>query len=182
MASVSGESTSTKLGGNAMDMELDDDPRPTHGRKVEEKTLDGYGFVIGDLISVSIHVPEPRAAQSRSGAPGMPPQERGSGGFGWQRDRESGNGPREREAPPSEREGHWARGEALPPQNSFRGENAFRGGRGGFGRVEPAGGRAGGIGIRGAGRRSPERERDGLGGRRSRSPEGRERRESWSRR
>lgn len=164
----------------AMDMELDDVDVPKRGgRKIEEKTLDEYGFITGDLLSVSLYIPEPKIpAGAPRGPPGVPvPVGVGAGvrSFGW-----GERQPVERDPHPSERGGAWHRGEPLPPQN-FRGGAA--GGRGG----DPAGGgswRGGGpgMGIRGAGRKSPERNGD----RRSRSPDDRDRRsdrrESWSRR
>ena len=164
----------------AMDMELDDtDPLPKRGggRKIEEKSLDEYGFITGDLLSVSLYIPEPKLP---AGAPrlatvpgGVVPSPTGPGvsSFGWG-DRQT----REREGDRApDRRGVWQRGEPLPPQD-------FRGGAAGR-PSEPAGGgswRGGGpgMGIRGVGKRSPERN----GTRRSRSPEGRNRRESWAKR
>jgi histone deacetylase complex subunit SAP18 len=122
-------------------------------RKLNEKTLDEYGFITGDYISVSLHVPEPKILQRPAGV----------GGGGAVRDRE-------REEPKRNMDGDWARGEVLPPAPR----------RGGYG---PGGGvpRQMGMGIRGGARRSPsvgrDRERNGeeTGRRRSRSPERRRR-------
>lgn len=171
----------------SMDLELDDIETPKRGgsgRKIEEKTLDEYGFITGDLLSVSLYIPEPKipaglprlsvSAGVGAGAMGVGGVGLGTKSFGW------GEKPREVEIHPSERSGAWQRGEAVPPQN-------FRGGAAGAGKGgEPGGGgswRGGlGMGMRGAGGRSPEKN----GRRRSRSPEGRDRREgrreSWSRR
>ncbi|WRT64736.1 uncharacterized protein IL334_001670 [Kwoniella shivajii] len=199
-----------------------------NGKKVEEKSLDEYGFVTGDLLSVSLYVPEPKipagGRRELSGPGSGPGASLGGNGigtasgngngngiqirsFGWgDKDKSSRNNPREEGSGPTARDGpgsgsgsgrggHWGRGGPLPPQE-FRGSS-----RGGFGAGEPAnggswrggaGGAAGpgaGLGIRGqgrSGRRSPDvtrdRDDDRGNGRRSRSPESRERRESWSRR
>ena len=69
-----------------MDMELDSTVDHTRkGRKVDEKTLDEYGFITGDLLSVSIHVPEPKLHPGPNRPPiginGSATGERG--GFGW---------------------------------------------------------------------------------------------------
>lgn len=204
-------STEGKLPENAMDMELDDAPEPksTSGRKIEEKSLDDYGFITGDLLSVSSYVPEPKVPAGRPIAPGagngngnVPGPGPGVQSFGWGDKAPRGG------AGVQEERGQWGRGEALPPQ-SFRGRGVSGGGP-----EEPAGGgnwRGGGpghagMGIRGAGRRSPElrgggrrspelrgggrrspdreRERNGHGGAdrrsRSRSPNRDGRRESWA--
>ncbi|CAD6571774.1 MAG: hypothetical protein TREMPRED_000367 [Tremellales sp. Tagirdzhanova-0007] len=164
----------------AMDMELDDtDPLPRRGggRKIDEKSLEDYGFITGDLLSVSLYIPEPKipagAPRIATAPAGAVPGSIGPGvsSLGWgdrqTRERESERAP--------DRRGAWQRGEPLPPQD-FRGGVAGRA-------SEPAGGgswRGGGpgMGIRGVGKRSPERN----GVRRSRSPEGRIRRESWAKR
>jgi histone deacetylase complex subunit SAP18 len=196
MASISSGNVSVNgngSGGNrvsAMDMELDDGPVPAKGKPIDEKTLEDYGFITGDLLSVSLFVPEPKPSNRGGGGPhannGASTGAGGGGGGpaapGFGR-REGPQGPgRESNVERADAEGHWARGEALPPQNA----NAFRGPRGSFGRDEPRdrAGFGGGIGIRGAGRRSPgpDRERNGFGRKRSRSPEARDRRESWGRR
>lgn len=159
-----------------MDMELDDAPDSNGngngnnnghggGRKVPEKSLDEYGFITGDYLSVSLYVPEPKIAPGPPSNGPLPLLHRER-----ERERDFGSG-----VAPSN--GEWARGEALPP----------RAGRGGFGAAGVGGGRGGrdggyrgapgppgamGMGIRGgAGRRSPSvgRDRD-RGGRRSRSP------------
>ena len=153
-----------------MEMELDDIETPRkRGSKIDEKTLDSYGFITGDLLSVSLYVPEPKISASapRIAALGQMGQ---ANSFGWS-DRDRDRAPRE--AHPSDRVGSWSRGEPLPAQN-FRGGAPARGG-------EPAGGgawRGGGTGIRGAGRRPSETN----GARRSRSPEMKDRRESSGRR
>ncbi|WVR04663.1 hypothetical protein IAU60_001674 [Kwoniella sp. DSM 27419] len=157
-----------------------------HGRsrsarkKVEEKSLDEYGFVTGDLLSVSLYVPEPKipagqpagvGAMAGAGAGGSGPGQGLGAGAGGKRDRDGagvggrqsfGWGERDRPAPPHAdgREepgvkGHWARGVPLPPQDFGAGA---RGGRGG----EPAGGgrwrggapAPGGFGIRGGAARA----------------------------
>jgi histone deacetylase complex subunit SAP18 len=192
MTSISSGNVSVNGNGkvSAMDMELDDGPVPTKGRPIEEKTLEDYGFITGDLLSVSLFVPEPKPS-NRGGPHSNNGASIGAGGGGpapgfGRREGPPGPG-RESNVERADAEGHWARGEALPPQNA----NAFRGPRGSFGRDtgdEPRdrdrAGFGGGIGIRGAGRRSPgpDRERNGFGRKRSRSPEARDRRESWSRR
>lgn len=161
-----------------MDMELDDAPAGSNGnarsggggRVVSEKSLDDYGFITGDYLSVSLYVPEPKTAPVINNAPLAP----------LSRDREPRSAPGAGGS-----NGEWARGEALPPR-------AGRGGYGGTSHSAPrdrdirgAAGRDGGyrgaagpppvmgMGIRGgAGRRSPSvgRDRNG-GGRRSRSPD-----------
>lgn len=167
MNTLNAGSSSTAKGkkvGMDMDMELDDAPSASNGngnghgggRKVIEKTLDEYGFITGDYLSVSLYVPEPKLAPPTGNAPLAP----------LTRDREPRSAPNN---------GEWARGEALPPRAK----------RGGFGGRDDRGGRDGGyrgapgppavlgMGIRGgAGRRSPSvgRDRNG-GGRRSRSPD-----------
>lgn len=159
--------SSAKAGKVDMDMELDDaEPHSGNGsggRKISERTLDEYGFITGDYLSVSLYVPEPKI-------PAGPPPIAGAAG----RDRE-----RDVRGAPSN--GEWARGEALPPRGGGRG-----GGPGAFpprDRRERDGGYRGppgppgvqGMGIRGgARRRSPSVERNGNGnghGRRSRSPD-----------
>jgi histone deacetylase complex subunit SAP18 len=112
-------------------------------RKVDEKTLDDYGFITGDYISVSLHIPEPKIQHSHSHPAGQ---------------RAPVLGAREEKR---NIDGDWARGDALPP--------APRGGRGGYGGPGGGGGRIMGMGIRGGARRSPSVTRDS--GRRSRSPE-----------
>jgi len=138
---------------DSMDVdERDRDRDRERGRKVNEKTLDDYGFITGDYISVSLHVPEPKVSSRPIGGP-------------------VGLRDREREEPKRNIDGDWARGEALPPVPRGGG-----GGRGGYG---PGGGipRQMGMGIRGGARRSPSvgRDRNGGGDRRSRSPERRRR-------
>jgi len=152
----------------SMDMELDDTPDApaAKGKKVSEKTLKGYGYEIGDIISVSVHVPEPKVPRSGPGAAVAAGE--GKLSFGWG---ERGDRREDRSG-----DGGWGSKGALPPQE---------GRRGGFGardRDEPAGGgswRGGhaGRGSRGRSRSPPPRERNA----RERSPV-RDRRESWSRR
>ncbi len=159
-----------------MDMELDDTDLPKRGgRKIEEKSLDEYGFITGDLLSVSLYIPEPKipAGAPRMGQVAAAPGVTGPGAksFGW-----GERQPREREIHPSER-GAWHKGESLPPQ-SFRGGAAGRGGDREFAGGGSWRGGGSGMGIRGAKGRSPERHGD----RRSGSPDGRERRVSWTRR
>ena len=164
-----------------MDTELDDPPDlGRRGRKIDEKTLDEYGFVTGDLLSVSLYIPEPRLPAGPNRAPpaianGGGPER---GGFGWDRTNGPGLG---REPHPADKDATWARGEALPPTGRpSRGAPSREavGSRGSVGN---------GFGIRGAGRRRsgspPDRDpRDNGPRRRSRSPEGRDRRDSYSRR
>ncbi|WWD21536.1 hypothetical protein CI109_106022 [Kwoniella shandongensis] len=188
-----------------LDVGLDD----THGngnesgktRKIDEKTLEEYDFITGDLLSVSLYVPEPKIPAGAGGPPGAgasggPTNGRNvSGPVGIQ-----SHGWGDRAAPPHTRGGGggeesvgggrggrggggggWGRGGApLPPQE-------FRGSRDRERERDPAGGgnwRGGpnGLGIRGGarGRRSPEL--NGEDRRRSRSPDTGARRESWSRR
>ncbi|KAK8847446.1 hypothetical protein IAR55_005304 [Kwoniella newhampshirensis] len=169
-------------------------------KKIDEKTLDEYDFITGDLLSVSLYVPEPKVqAGAGSGAggggPGVPLGRNVSGvaaGRQGSPNEIKSHGWGDRAAPPHAREeagrGGWgrARGGAVPPQE-------FRGGRSGaFPDRDPAGGgnwRGGpnGLGIRGgAGRRRSPRAEDGQGrnggDRRSRSPDTGSRRESWNRR
>ncbi|KAI9636355.1 Sin3 associated polypeptide p18-domain-containing protein [Dioszegia hungarica] len=170
---------------NGMDMELDDGPsRPEEGRgrKIEEKTLEAYGFETGDLLSVALHIPEgrnlkrPTAGGAGHGAPGGPggPGMGGSGGPGIVSDRNSfgwnngSNGPRGPGGPggpsrpptgngPTDRTNAWQRGGPLPDQSAARGapgRNSF-GGPGGMGGDVPPGGRwgrGGGMGGGGEGR------------------------------
>ena len=137
-----------------MDMELDDMETPKKSR-IEEKTLEEYGFVTGDLLSVSLYIPEPRVPRA-SGA-SVAPEPRGE----------------------ADRNGQWARGETVPSAGA--GANGRSGGPGDR-RVSGAGGamaRASrdSFGIRGAAR---EDGRNGFRRRsRSRSPD---RRESFGRR
>lgn len=174
----------------SMDMELDDAPdhgpsRRGAGRKVEEKTLDSYGFITGDLLSVSIHIPEPRtpAPAPPLGAVrpsiGAGPAGAGAPGFGG-RELLGRNGPGAarglppREPHPSDQDGNWSRGEALPSSNfKGRGDRRDRARDDGFAN----GGRADvrGSGPGGPARRrtpSPHRNRDRVE-RRSRSPDAR---------
>lgn len=186
----SSTSTSTSASGKLgldgkvdMDMELDDTPGDRGGggnangtgrKKVVEKSLDEYGFITGDYLSVSLYVPEPKGPPPTITGPGA-----GAGagvGSGPSRDREQRGGGGG--GPPAN--GEWARGEALPPQRGgYAGgpprdrrerDGGYRGGRG----EHQAGGM--GMGIRGGAgrRRSPSIERNGNGGgsgRRSRSPD-----------
>ncbi|ORX33927.1 Sin3 associated polypeptide p18-domain-containing protein [Kockovaella imperatae] len=179
-----------------MDMELDQTidsggPGARRGRKVDEKTLDGYGFVTGDLLSVCVNVPEPKLHPGpnrpplmglSNGAGAGGPGDRIGGGFGRPdkfNGREGG-----REVHPSDKEGTWSRGEALPPAGRpIRGSA----GRELLGERSGAGPRpSNGLGIRGAGTRhrsgSPPDGRDNGYRRRSRSPADRNRRESYGRR
>ncbi|BEJ12876.1 hypothetical protein CspHIS471_0300500 [Cutaneotrichosporon sp. HIS471] len=48
------------------------------GRGVEEQTLDEYGFIKGDLISVAVNMPEPRKVEAREQRDRRPPPPRGS--------------------------------------------------------------------------------------------------------
>nr|XP_019047117.1 hypothetical protein I302_03724 [Kwoniella bestiolae CBS 10118]OCF26047.1 hypothetical protein I302_03724 [Kwoniella bestiolae CBS 10118] len=178
---------------NKMDVDLDSLPQSSSRRKVEEKTLDGYGFVTGDLLSISLHIPEPKipaGSSRRQGggdrdAPVNGTNGEGRGSFGWDKAQSQSQQPKEEE--------HWQRGQPLPPQD-FRGGAglSIRGGRGRGGDVGGGGSWRGGppagpgLGIRGGGagrRRSPDYQGDGNGDRRrSRSPQSREGRVSWGRR
>ena len=100
------------------------------GRKVDEKTLDDYGFITGDYLSVSLHTPEPKNHNSHTQR--APP-------LGVREEKRN-------------IDGEWARGEALPPR-------AGAGGRGGYGGPGAAP-RVMGMGIRGGARRSPSVTRD----------------------
>ena len=166
-----------------MDTELDDteDHHSRKGKKVDEKTLDGYGFITGDLLSVSIYVPEPKLHPGPNRPPvainGSGAGERGA--FGWN---ERPNGVpvpgQGRDVHPADKEGAWSRGEALPPTgrpprgslNREAGRDVrglpYRGSRDGLNDIN-----GGELGIRGAGRRrsaSPGRRDSGYA-RRSRS-------------
>ncbi|KAL7420026.1 hypothetical protein Q5752_004991 [Cryptotrichosporon argae] len=141
--------------------------------KLDEKTLDAYGFVTGDLFSVALHVPEPQirgAAAARAQAHGQG-QGQGPAGlaarkpFGWDRDRDA-----------RKDDAKWGRGAPLPPQGRREVGNgaSWRGGapRGG-GRERSAEGRQR-DGGRDA-RRSPQARRREL------SPDPRDRRGSFRR-
>ncbi|WWD07619.1 hypothetical protein V865_005720 [Kwoniella europaea PYCC6329] len=176
-----------------MDLDLDEIPQSSSRRKIEEKSLDGYGFVTGDLLSISLYVPEPKLPASsargnrdreRDGAGAVNGEPKGKGSFG--RDKTTPNQPHTKE------EDHWQRGQPLPPQDFRGGAGAGLSIRGGRGRGETGGSWRGGppsgpgLGIRGGAggggrRRSPDYEADG-DRRRSRSPPSRERRVSWGRR
>ncbi|WVQ75986.1 hypothetical protein IAR50_005622 [Cryptococcus sp. DSM 104548] len=151
---------------DAMIQDDEDLSKKAGGRKIHERTLDGYGFITGDFLSVSLSVPEPRfpgghgpagvALAGLNGAPGLG----GRGGDGGYNDRRAPQGPDETEngadAP------RWGRGGPLPPRAT-----AGRGGRGGFeGRErEPLPEGRWGRGAREAGRdrdrsRSPSRGGD----------------------
>ncbi|OCF76987.1 hypothetical protein I204_02696 [Kwoniella mangroviensis CBS 8886] len=176
-----------------MDLDLDDIPQAQSSsrRKIEEKSLDDYGFVTGDLLSISLYVPEPKLPASsargnrdreRDGAGAVNGEPKGRGSFGWDK-----TAPNQSQA---KEEDHWQRGQPLPPQDFRGGPGAgaglsIRGGRGGGSwRGGPPSGP--GLGIRGGGRRrSPDYEGEGdreRDRRRSRSPDSRERRVSWGRR
>lgn len=180
MNTISPSSTSSSAPrdkARGMDMELDDAPSGSNGhadrngggRKISEKTLDGYGFITGDLLSVSLYVPEPKTSShpASHSAPSGP-------GFG-----QGIRGAASRDIPAgrvSAPEGDWAKGEALPPRGGDRDRSRRDGGGGGYrGAPGPAG--VQGMGIRGGARRSPSVERDrngngnGYGRRRSRSPD-----------
>jgi len=68
------------------------------GRRVDEKTLDDYGFITGDYLSVSLHIPEPKVQHSQvpRAVLGAKEEKRNI-------------------------DGDWARGEALPPRGGARG-------------------------------------------------------------
>ncbi|ODO08708.1 histone deacetylase complex subunit [Cryptococcus wingfieldii CBS 7118] len=155
----------------------DDEDEGLHkkgGRKIQEKTLDGYGFITGDFISVSLSVPEPRfpgghgpAAVAIAGINGAA----GPGGRGGDAPREGGWN--DRRAPQGQGKDEsekgadaprWGRGGPLPPQG--RDAIAGRGARGEGREREPL--PEGRWGRGGQGRdsgRDAGRERD-----RSRSP------------
>lgn len=157
----------------AMDRELDEAAAPRRGRVVEEKTLDSYGFLTGDLLSVAIHIPEPRAPAATS-IRGASARERE--GRDRDRDRDRDGFRDARNGAPSSRDGPWARGAPLPPQ-------AFGGDRDRDDHRAPAGSWRGGaprgaVGSRGNGggrRPSPDWGRRN----RSQSPD-RNRRETWA--
>lgn len=92
-----------------LDAELDEDNRGDHdrGKRIDEKTLDEYGFLTGDLLSLCVALPRPPKAAA--GGPGA---------------MKAGAAPEPR--------GAWGRGEPLPPQE-FRRRSADHGGRGGRG-------------------------------------------------
>jgi histone deacetylase complex subunit SAP18 len=164
---------------NAMDMELDDDQPHRDGRhgsggakgsgRIDEKSLDDYGFITGDLLSVSLFVPEPKAPLQRGSGPvphgalamgGGGPAGPGVQSFGWKEAQSNGNvrngnGIGHPDGP--ERERPWGRGGPLPPQEGVRG------GRGGFGHG-PGDFGSGGRGGFGRDERERERERDPAGG------------------
>ena len=159
MNTIMPKSSEGRNGARAMDMELDDaEPAAStsgSSRKVTEKSLDDYGFITGDYLSVSLYVPEPKQSaptRERDREP-VPP---------LGRDARSGAGA----------DGEWSKGEALPPRGGGRGSFQSRGGRerdGGYRDAPPPG--IMGMGIRGgASRRSPSPRRNGYGAR-SRSPE-----------
>ncbi|WWC86856.1 uncharacterized protein L201_001735 [Kwoniella dendrophila CBS 6074] len=176
---------------NKMDIDLDEIDRNNNAstsrsksRKIDEKSLDDYGFVTGDLISVSLYIPEPKLpagggpsnSSSSRNPRGSDREQPGSNGrdgglngiqsFGWGDRDKAPHGHHQKKE-----EQHWHRGQPLPPQD-FRGggprggdPSRDRGGgrNGGFEGGEPAnggsrrGGAAGGgsgLGIRGQGRRS----------------------------
>ncbi|WWC67985.1 uncharacterized protein I206_101904 [Kwoniella pini CBS 10737] len=173
---------------NKMDIDLDEIQDNHNGlgkKKIDEKTLNEYGFITGDLLSVSLYIPEPKIPSSSkisSGPSTVPIGSNGIRSFGWD-DKSNISG-----IPKGEEE-HWHRGQPLPPQEfgnrgrgglSIRGGGINRGGRidrdrnggdhigGGNWRGGPPLGPAS-IGIRGGGgggggrgnsRRSPDYERD----------------------
>ncbi|WVO16574.1 hypothetical protein L204_104253 [Cryptococcus depauperatus] len=117
-----------------MDIDLDDRDKRM-GKKIEEKTLDWYGFIAGDLLSVSLHVPEPR--QPASGVNNGHGTTVGStfrpNGPGGPNSRGMRNGPMASFDSRSDRvpqgddasgEGvdapRWSRGAPLPPQDRSR--------------------------------------------------------------
>jgi histone deacetylase complex subunit SAP18 len=55
---------------------LERDLEDVRGVQVEEKTLESYGFVTGDLLSVAISVPEPRPAPNGTSIRGAFARER----------------------------------------------------------------------------------------------------------
>jgi histone deacetylase complex subunit SAP18 len=68
------------------------------GRRVEEETLDEYGFIKGDLISVAVGVPEPpRKEQPPRDAGRRAPPSRAAGGW------------RDRDAPRRDSNDRWGR-------------------------------------------------------------------------
>jgi len=164
-------SSSSRERERGMDMELDDEPSGSHdrnggggGRKISEKSLDSYGFITGDYLSVSLYVPEPKLP-SQSAPAGLGQGIRGAA---------SRENPAGRISAP---EGDWAKGEALPPpqRGGDRSRHAGNGRDGGY-RGHPGPSAIQGMGIRGGARRSPSVERNGNGRRRSRSPDRRYRR------
>ncbi|WWC59506.1 uncharacterized protein I303_102062 [Kwoniella dejecticola CBS 10117] len=200
---------------NKMDIDLEDikddsAPASASGRKINEKSLDEYGFITGDLLSVSLYIPEPKipaSARNRQGQDG--PTSSGVNGirsFGWDDQKASLGAGSGRHHPAGEDE-HWHRGQPLPPQDfrgrggagelSIRGGGGGRGGRidrdrernGGFEGGEPSGGgnwRSGpptGLGRGGISGRGASRRSPDYESRRngrSRSPDTRERRGSWA--
>lgn len=184
---------SSSKGGMNMDMELDNSVHHStsngngngsgNGRQVVGKSLDDYGFITGDYLSVSLYIPEPKLPQS---APTNSNNNNGGPHPPISRDREM-----RIQGTSAPSNGEWARGEALPPRTGRGGYNGNprdrdHGNRGsardGGHRNAPGPPGVMGIGIRGgAGRRSPSVGRDrnggGGGGRRSRSPEPSRRRE-----
>lgn len=176
-----------------MDMELDDTPDEQtgkKGRKIEEKTLDEYGYVIGDLLSVSVWTPEPKIRPPGSLGAGERPSN-GESSFGWGdkkevRGRDAPRGGFGRDPAPS---GGWGRGGPLPPQN-FRGNHRDEIGGGSWRGGHSSGQRGNGGGRNRSSSPGPrERGRRDDGGRGGdddtggwdRSPP-RNRRDSWSRR
>ncbi|RXK34748.1 hypothetical protein M231_07990 [Tremella mesenterica] len=135
-----------------MDMELDEAPR---GGKVEEKTLEDYGFITGDLLSVFLFVPEPKVPVGQRFAPGTGPN---VPSVGWgERDK---NGSWTKGVPSLSIRG---RGKDLVPETIPPGN--WRGGAPGSG-----------------GERNGHRRSEVKGRSRSISPTREGRRESWSRR
>jgi histone deacetylase complex subunit SAP18 len=117
------------------------------GRKVDEKTLDEYGFITGDYISVSLHIPEPKVQNP------LPQRSAPLGGREEKRNID----------------GDWARGEALPPAPRGGGRGGYGAGNGGrvMGMGIRGGARRSPSVTRDGGRRSRSPER--RGGRRDRS-------------
>ncbi|WVQ83280.1 hypothetical protein IAT38_005419 [Cryptococcus sp. DSM 104549] len=181
-------------------MDIDENaPAGRRPRKIQEKTLDAYGFVTGDLLSVSVQLPEPK--YPRLGGPGAIPGLRigavgpaaGAGGppprGGWNDPVERQGAPLPPQAGPPDAPPvgtgvdapKWGRGDPLPPRLPMGGRGSmgpgFGPGRGGFGGGDAPGWRGTaphqGMG-RGLPRRgSPVRDEVPPTGdrRRSRSPE-----------
>jgi histone deacetylase complex subunit SAP18 len=187
-----------------MDVDLGESSK---GQVVEEKSLEKYGFVTGDLISLSIFVPEPKPTAPRTS---LPADRAGAGvagpglrNIGWGSGDRNGsgnfsgrtNGFGDKAGPSHVPRGSWKRDDVpLPPQDDARG------GRPSLGRDgrEPAGGgnwRGGGVSSMGRHDRGARGDMNGRN--RSISPVGRgggrgndytredsgrgERRSSWSR-
>lgn len=148
-------------GRNGMDMELDDGPsRNTQdgSKKIDEKTLEAYGFVTGDLISVSLHIPEPRGFLRR---PTMGAGQSGPGGNMGERGDFGRTGPPGPGGPPGmgagasggpPSTGQWQHNtSARPPMG---GDAVVPGNRWGRGGGNVGAGAGAGNGARGSGRRS----------------------------